>query len=73
MKFKYLWLPALFLFSVTCERHSNSDGGFTGSENEVRLITLNPGHFHAGLIHLHDYHQIHPTVHIYAPEVAGSY
>jgi len=41
---------------------------FTGAENEVTLMNLNPGHFHAGLIHLHDYPQIDPTVFVYAPE-----
>jgi predicted dehydrogenase len=41
---------------------------FTDAENEVKIMTLNPGHFHAGLIHKHDYKQVDPVVHIYAPE-----
>jgi len=34
----------------------------------VRLMTLNPGHFHAGLVHKYDYDQVDPVVHIYAPD-----
>lgn len=40
----------------------------TGESPEVRLINLNPGHFHAGLIHLHTYPQVDTAVHVYAPE-----
>ena len=31
-------------------------------------MTLNPGHFHAGLIHKYDYDQVDPVVHVYAPD-----
>ncbi len=41
---------------------------FTGAEHEVKLITLNPGHFHAALVQKEMYPQVNPTVHIYAPE-----
>jgi predicted dehydrogenase len=37
---------------------------------EVRLITLDPGHFHAGLVQKFMYPQVDPVVHVYAP--AGS-
>jgi predicted dehydrogenase len=40
---------------------------FTGEQNEVRLITVNPGHFHAYLVQKDMYGQVDPTVHIYAP------
>ncbi|MEO0018638.1 MAG: hypothetical protein RLZZ522_1921 [Verrucomicrobiota bacterium] len=33
----------------------------------VRLITLDPGHFHAALVQAADYPQVDPTVHVYAP------
>ncbi len=36
--------------------------------NEVRLITLDPGHFHAGLVQKFMYPQVSPVVHVYAPE-----
>ncbi|WP_158607356.1 putative oxidoreductase C-terminal domain-containing protein [Rhodohalobacter sp. SW132] len=41
---------------------------FSGAENEVKIINMNPGHFHAGLIHMHNYTQVDPVVHVYAPD-----
>ncbi|KOH42638.1 putative oxidoreductase C-terminal domain-containing protein [Sunxiuqinia dokdonensis] len=41
---------------------------FTGAKNEVKLMTLDPGHFHAALVQKTMYDQIDPTVYIYAPE-----
>lgn len=34
----------------------------------IKLMTLDPGHFHAGLIHKNMYPQVDSTIHIYAPE-----
>ena len=34
---------------------------------QVRLITLDPGHFHAGLVQKSMYPQVGPAVHVYAP------
>jgi predicted dehydrogenase len=39
----------------------------TAASNEVRLITLDPGHFHAGLVQKFMYPQVSPVVHVYAP------
>jgi predicted dehydrogenase len=36
--------------------------------DSVRLITLDPGHFHAGLVQKFMYPQVSPVVHVYAPE-----
>src|SRR5512139_3837365 len=33
----------------------------------VRLMTLDPGHFHAGLVQKFMYPQVSPVVHVYAP------
>ena len=41
---------------------------FTGAECEVKLITLDPGHFHAALVQKNMYPQVHPEVFVYAPE-----
>lgn len=41
---------------------------FTGAAGEVKLMTLDPGHFHAALIQKSMYQQIDPTVYVYAPE-----
>lgn len=41
---------------------------FTGAPGEVKLMTLDPGHFHAALIQKTMYGQIDSTVYVYAPE-----
>jgi predicted dehydrogenase len=41
---------------------------FTGAKGEVKLMTLDPGHFHAALIQKTMYEQIDPAVYVYAPE-----
>lgn len=38
-----------------------------GADSQVRLITLDPGHFHAGLVQKFMYPQVSPEVHIYSP------
>ena len=39
----------------------------SAATNTVRLITLDPGHFHAGLVQKFMYPQVSPIVHVYAP------
>lgn len=41
--------------------------GSGGMKEKVRLITLDPGHFHAALVQKKMYEQVDPAVHIYAP------
>ncbi len=43
---------------------------FSGAKGEVRLITLDPGHFHAALVQKKMYDQVNPEVRVYAPEGA---
>lgn len=38
------------------------------TSNEVRLITLDPGHFHAALVQKMSYPQVSSEVHVYAPQ-----
>ena len=40
----------------------------TGAKGEVKLMTLDPGHFHAALIQKSMYEQIDPNVYVYAPD-----
>jgi predicted dehydrogenase len=35
---------------------------------QVRLVTVDPGHFHASLVQKRMYDQVSPDVHVYAPE-----
>ncbi|MDN5204851.1 putative oxidoreductase C-terminal domain-containing protein [Fulvivirgaceae bacterium BMA10] len=41
---------------------------FTGAKGEVKLMTLDPGHFHAGLVQKFMYDQIDPVVNVFAPD-----
>ena len=41
---------------------------FTGAADEVKLMTLDPGHFHAALVQKNTYPQIDSVVYVYAPE-----
>ncbi len=43
-------------------------GKFSGAEGEIKLIVLDPGHFHAALVQKTMYKQVSPLVHIYAPD-----
>ena len=42
---------------------------FTGAKGEVKLITLDPGHFHAALVQKSMYEQVDSTVYVYALSV----
>jgi len=41
---------------------------FTGAKGEVKIMTLDPGHFHAALVQKSMYDQVESVVHVYAPE-----
>ena len=41
---------------------------FTGAKGEVKLMNLDPGHFHAALVQKSMYEQMDPQVHVFAPE-----
>lgn len=47
---------------------SQKKAGFTGAKGEVKIITLDPGHFHAALVQKTMYDQIDSNVFVYAPE-----
>lgn len=56
---------ALFLFTA-CSTTANPVT--TAEPAAVRLITLDPGHFHAALVQKQMYPQVDSTVHVYAPD-----
>ncbi len=60
-----------------CQSGSNTSTGqnestnvpvFSGAPGEVKIMTLDPGHFHAGLILKSMYEEVDPVVHIFAPD-----
>jgi predicted dehydrogenase len=40
---------------------------FSGAKGEVKLMTLDPGHFHAALVQKFMYEQVDPVVNVFAP------
>jgi predicted dehydrogenase len=71
-----------FLFLTTIILCSSCGGGtkstksdakhsqisFTGAKGAVKIIDLDPGHFHAALVQNNMYDEINPEVYVYAPE-----
>ena len=62
---KYSYILALGLFSVACNQPTAKD-----KTDMVRLITLDPGHFHAALVQKSMYPGIDSVVNVYAPDGA---
>lgn len=54
-----LWISGLILAMFSSSVVSAAD--------TIQLITLDPGHFHAGLVQKSMYPQVSPEVHVYAP------
>ena len=58
---------ALFTMAAFSSCKTEKKVRFTGAEGEVKLITLDPGHFHAALVQKNMYQQVYPEVFVYAP------
>jgi hypothetical protein len=44
----------------SAEKKTSEKSAFIGAKGEVRIITLDPGHFHASLVQKNMYDQISP-------------
>ena len=60
---------ALLLILSSCTGPTNKDGSymFNPVEGSVKLMNLDPGHFHAALVQLTMYENVDPEVYVYAP------
>jgi predicted dehydrogenase len=60
---------SLFFFSCKMQqdRKEPASGIFTGKEGEIKLVVLDPGHFHASLLQKFPQKQVNDTVFVYAP------
>ncbi len=58
---------AMFSCNSSSERKEDTDEN-QDTSNRVKLITLNPGHFHAALVQKKEYPGVDPQVHVYAPK-----
>lgn len=62
-------LPALVgLVLFSCQSEPAASDASTEPQASVRIMTLDPGHFHAGLVQKFMYDQVDSVVHVYAPE-----
>ena len=72
MKSKFLYSLIGFLLLLSCKgpktKVQTNPDMFTGAKGEVKLITLDPGHFHAALVQKIMYGTVDPVVYVYAPE-----
>jgi len=59
---------SLIISLTSCGGSSKSAPSFTGAKGEVKIITLDPGHFHATLVQKNMYDQISPEAYVYAPD-----
>ena len=64
---RVIFMALAVLTMVGCD-NAPKQGNFSGAKNEVKLLTLDPGHFHAALVQMYMYDQVDPRVHVYAPE-----
>ncbi len=62
-------LGLLLLFSCNMgKQKEQSQAMFTGQDGEIRLVVLDPGHFHASLLQKFPQRQVNDTVYVYAPQ-----
>jgi predicted dehydrogenase len=64
-------IPAIFLASCGSggsKKQSEQSEKTSEDKYEVKIITVDPGHFHAALVQKIMYPQVSPEVHVYAPE-----
>ena len=57
----------LFLAFMSCSTKSDQSAN-DYQPKDVRLITVDPGHFHAALVQKTGYEEVDSTVHVYAPD-----
>jgi len=65
---KKLIILILPLFLAACGTGNQKQESAKTDSSMVKLITVDPGHFHAALVQKIMYGQVSPDVHVYAPE-----
>jgi predicted dehydrogenase len=61
-------LGILLMSSIIGCETKNLENSKSTSESKIKIMALDPGHFHAGLIHKTMYPQIDSTIYVFAPE-----
>ena len=68
MKKNLISMMVAALALTACGGAAPASEGFNGTPGEVKLLTLDPGHFHAALVQMYMYDEVDPVVNVYAPE-----
>ena len=68
MKKQKIFRLIAFCLMVNCVKAQTPANRVPGEHHNIRLIILDPGHFHAALVQKSMYEEISPVVHVYAPE-----
>ena len=78
MKYSFILSVAFAVFFSACTGGSQKTeestekkeekSMFTGAKGEVKIMTLDPGHFHAALVQKTMYDQVDPVVYVFAPD-----
>jgi predicted dehydrogenase len=70
MKKHILLILSFLLIVISCgpKGTQNKPANTMEDKSKVRIITVDPGHFHAALVQKIMYDQVAPEVHVYAPE-----
>jgi predicted dehydrogenase len=62
-------VTAILVYSCAGDKSSeNKKTAFAGAKNEFRLMTLDPGHFHASLVQKEKIGQVDSVVYVFAPK-----
>ncbi len=61
-------LSVCLMTSASCLKTEQSTTKSGRDRGTVRLVTLDPGHYHAALVQKSMYEQVDPAVHVYAPD-----
>lgn len=64
-------ISSILMLSCNGQSKNETNGSstvFTGAPGEIKLVVLDPGHFHASLLQKFSNPQVNDTVYVYAPE-----
>jgi hypothetical protein len=61
-----LFINLVMIISFGCTTKNNQSS--SQSLDKIKLITLDPGHFHSALVQKSMYEHVDSVVHVYAPE-----
>jgi predicted dehydrogenase len=67
-RFNTILFSALMIGATACQSSGDKKDVSIKDSSMVKLITLDPGHFHAALVQKVGYRGVDTTVHVYAPE-----